>query len=242
MTEPIRIGDATLYLGDCLDILPMLGPVDAVVTDPPFGANYKSGHFGYLSRSIPGDNDTTLRDALLDAWHGPALVFGTWKSPRPKATKMVLVWDTGGALGMGDLSIPWKPSHQEIYVIGTGFSGPRTSDVLYSPPVQSMASNGRVHPNEKPIPLLVMLLEKCPEKWTIFDPFMGSGTTGVACARLGRKFIGIEIEPRYFDIACKRIAREYEQLKLFPPEEKREAVQLGLGFAALASVKEVRDA
>jgi DNA modification methylase len=65
---------------------------------------------------------------------------------------------------------------------------------------------------------------------------MGSGTTGVACARLGRKFIGIEIEPKYFDIACKRIEREYEQLKLFPPEEKRATVQLELedGKAAAA--------
>ena len=65
---------------------------------------------------------------------------------------------------------------------------------------------------------------------TVLDPFMGSGTTGVACARLGRKFIGIEIEPKYFDIACKRIEREYAQLKLFPPEEKREAVQEELGL------------
>jgi DNA modification methylase len=64
---------------------------------------------------------------------------------------------------------------------------------------------------------------------TILDPFMGSGTTGVACARLGRRFIGIEIEPKYFDIACKRIAREYEQLKLFPPNKpKGSSVQLEL--------------
>ena len=71
---------------------------------------------------------------------------------------------------------------------------------------------------------------------TILDPFMGSGTTGVACARLGRKFIGIEIEPKYFDIACKRIAREYEQLKLFPPEEKKiEARQLELTDGARGS-------
>jgi site-specific DNA-methyltransferase (adenine-specific) len=69
--------------------------------------------------------------------------------------------------------------------------------------------------------------ELSAEGQTVLDPFMGSGTTGVACARLGRKFIGIEIEPRYFDIACKRIEREYAQLKLFPPEDRREpAVQL----------------
>jgi site-specific DNA-methyltransferase (adenine-specific) len=88
------------------------------------------------------------------------------------------------------------------------------------------------HPCAKPLGAMVWMVMKASlEGEMVLDPFMGSGTTGVACARLGRKFIGIEIEERYFDIACKRISREYEQLKLFPPEEKREAVQMELGDA-----------
>jgi hypothetical protein len=85
------------------------------------------------------------------------------------------------------------------------------------------------HPTPKPVDTMQHIVGlAAPVGGVVFDPFMGSGTTGVACARLDRKFIGIEIEPRYFDIACKRIAREYEQLKLFPPEKKREAVQMEL--------------
>jgi DNA modification methylase len=128
----------------------------------------------------------------------------------------MLVWDTLGALGMGDLRIPWKPAHQQIYVLGNpeGFCGVRSSDVIACPPVQSMARNGRVHPFEKPVELLVTLLKKMRGE-TVLDPFMGSGSTGVACARLGRKFIGIEIDKGYFDIACKRIERAYADQALF---------------------------
>lgn len=129
-------------------------------------------------------------------------------------TKMVLIWDKGGALGMGDLSIPWKPDHEEIYVLGKGFVGTRDSgSVLRHPPVQSMAKNGRVHPTEKPVSLMVDLCRKVPG--TVLDPFMGSGTTGVACVKLGRKFIGIEIDEGYFDIAVERIRKAYAQPDFF---------------------------
>jgi len=204
-----------LYLGDCLQIMPELatGSVDAVVTDPPYGIAYHSGHDGILPRSIEGDGDTSVRDDALAMLDAPALVFGTWRVPRPIGTRMLLVWDTLGALGMGDLSLPWKPSHQEIYVIGRGFEGRRTTDVLQCPPVQSMAVNGRVHPHEKPVRLMLMLLDKCPQG-TILDPFMGSGTAGVACVQTGRKFIGIEIDPGYFEIAKKRISEAQLQIRL----------------------------
>ena len=232
MTDPVRIGDATLYLGDCLYVLKTLDQVDVIVTDPPYGISYSTGHRNINTPwqgEISGDGDSHLRDAVLYMLSDiPALVFGSRKIKIPLGTRMVLTWDKGPALGMGDLSLPWKPTSEEIYVIGKGFIGSRDEgSVLYCPPVQSMAKNGRMHPNEKPVELLQRLIRKTPGD-TVLDPFMGSGTTGVACARLGRKFIGIEIEPRYFDIACKRIKREYDQLALFPPEEKREAVQLEL--------------
>ncbi len=207
MIVPYYEDDAvTIYHGDCRDILPTLGPVDLVLTDPPYGIGYNSGHEGSLPRSITGDEDTRLRDFILEWWPGPALVFGTWRKPRPLQTKALLVWDTLGALGMGDLSIPWKPSHQEIYVIGVGFSGPRTTDVLSFPPVQASAWRGRCHPHEKPVALIRALLDKSPAG-LVLDPFMGSGTTLRAAKDLGRKAIGIEIDERYCEIAAKRMSQ-----------------------------------
>jgi DNA methylase len=116
---------------------------------------------------------------------------------------------------MGDLSIPWKPNTEEIYVIGNGFKGKRTSGVLHF--IADRECNGvvreRDHPTEKPLNLMLELVNKTPGD--ILDPFMGSGTTGVACAKLLRKFIGIEIEPKYFDIACRRIEDALKQQDLF---------------------------
>jgi len=196
-----------IYCCDCREILGDLPLVDCVVTDPPFGISYNAGFPSDLPRSIQGDEDTSLRDFVLEWWNGPAIVFGSWKVLRPRGTRMVLIWDTKGALGMGDLSLPWKPSHQEIYVIGGGFTGKRTTDVLSFAPVQSMACNGRRHPHEKPIPLLRELIGKCFAE-TILDPFMGSGTTLRAAKDLGRKCIGIEIEEKYCEIAAERLRQE----------------------------------
>lgn len=178
---------------------------DVMVTDPPFGIDYESGHFGVLPRKIAGDKDTSVRDAALQYWGDkPALVFGSWRAPRPVNTRMVLVWDTGGANGMGALDIPWKPSHQEIYVLGRGFSGERTSDVLRFAPVQSLARNGRTHPHEKPVDLLRALLLKCP-MGVVIDPFCGTGSTLVAAKDLGRNAIGVEVEERYCEVAAERL-------------------------------------
>lgn len=198
----------TIYHGDCREIMPTIN-ADVMVTDPPFGIDYESGMEspGGMARSIAGDSDTAARDEVLQLWGDrPALVFGSWRRSRPEAARMVLVWDTLGALGMGDLSLPWKPSHQEIYVLGSGFVGRRDSDVLQCAPVQSTAKNGRRHPHEKPVELLAMLLRKCPPG-SVVDPFAGSGPTLVAAKLDGRRAIGIEIEERYCEIAAKRMAQ-----------------------------------
>lgn len=195
----------TIYHGDWALVLAAFDDADVLVTDPPYGIDYESGHFGTLPRSIAGDESTFARDAVLQCWDpAPALVFGSWRAPRPEATRMLLVWDTGGALGMGDVSLPWKPSHQEIYVLGRGFDGPRTSDVLAYPPVQSTAANGRLHPHEKPVPLMRELIRKCPPG-VILDPFMGSGSTLRAAKDLGRQAIGIEISEEYCEVAVERL-------------------------------------
>ena len=175
-----------------------------MIVDPPFGIDYNSGMESSIPRSIENDKDTSVRDELLDRWGGPALVFGSWKVQRPEETKMLLVWDTKGALGMGDLSLPWKPSHQEIYVIGSGFKGNRTTDVLSFPPVQSTAKNGRQHPHQKPLGLMRELVGKCPAG-RVFDPCMGVGTTLLAAKLEGRRSVGIEVEEKYCEIAAKRL-------------------------------------
>ena len=204
----------TIYHGDCREVLsrlPRLLQADFVwlVMDPPYGIDYQSGsRRDTLAASIQGDKDTSLRDEILARWgDGPALVFGSWKIARPAGTHTRLIWDTKGALGMGDLSVPWKPSDQEIYVLGHGFAGPRTSNVLRYAPVQSMARNGRLHPHEKPVSLMRDLIAKCPGG-LILDPFMGSGSTLVAARQLGRRAVGIEIDAGYCATAVDRLGRE----------------------------------
>lgn len=187
---------------------------DVLVSDVPYGIDYNSGsRRESLAASIAGDKDTTARDTVVDWWRAlrgddaPALIFGTWRIPRPVATRALLVWDTKGALGMGDLSIPWKPSHQEIYVLGTGFVGRRDSDVITCAPVQSMGTNGRVHPHQKPVALMEALIEKCPPG-VIADPFAGSGSTLIAARNLGRKAIGVELEEEYCELIVKRLSQQ----------------------------------
>jgi hypothetical protein len=222
------IGDAVLILGDARDAAAEFGACTAILTDPPFGIDYRSGHATtdlWASDRIAGDADTVVRDDVLQAMPAvPMLVFGSDKAPRPIGTRMRLIWDKGPALGMGALDLPWKPSTEEIYAIGRGFVGVRDEGaVIYHAPVQSMASNGRVHPNEKPVGLLLHLLRKMPTG-LLGDPFMGSGSAGVAAVRTGRPFVGCEVDGRYFDIACRRIEAEYRQPRLFA-EPAAKAVQ-----------------
>lgn len=195
----------TLYHGDCRDIDAWL-QADVMVSDVPYGIDYRSNQRRQtLDRSIAGDADTETRDEALALWGDkPALIFGSWQRPRPGATKMLLVWDTKGALGMGDTTLPWKPSHQEIYVLGRGFTGRRTTDVLTCAPVQSLGYNGRVHPHEKPVPLMAELVRKCPPG-VIADPFAGSGPTLYAARLEGRRSVGVELEERHCEATAKRL-------------------------------------
>jgi DNA modification methylase len=214
----------TLWHGDCREVTAWL-EADVLVTDPPYGIGYHSNaprcSVRGVARSIAGDDDTSVRDEILTRWGSrPALVFGTWRRPRPIGTHTRLIWDTGGALGMGDLSVPWKPSDQEVYVIGRGFTGPRTTNVLAYPPVQSMARNGRLHPHEKPVALLRDLIRKCPPG-TIADPFAGSGTTLVAARLEGRRAVGVEIDEAHCELIARRLQRGDEAVKRGIPEAQQ---------------------
>jgi len=224
ITAELLSPDCLLVLGDCLDVLPHV-KADCVVTDPPYGMRYRSGMGGHFGNcAIHGDESTALRDAMLKTVDGlPVLCFGNWRIPRPPQTKALLTWEKGPHVGMGDLRIPWKPNTEEIYVIGKGFHGHRGTSVLRHNAVSPNFNVGkkRLHPTQKPLSLLVELLEKCPDG-TVCDPFMGSGTTIEAAIRLGRKAIGIELDPHYFwDLCVPRAKRALaERAAQLPFEEK----------------------
>jgi len=194
----------TLYHGDCLEVREWLA-ADVLVTDPPYGYSHSSGWVGkFRGEVIAGDDSLTTRNDMLAAWESrPALVFGSWKMPKPDGTHTVLTWDKGDASGMGDLSVPWKPNTEEVYVIGKGFAGSRDSSILRAQ-VVTWASRGREHPNMKPVALMQALIAKCPPG-VIADPFTGSGSTLVAAKALGRRAIGVELEERYCEIAARRL-------------------------------------
>lgn len=213
MTVPYYADEwVTLYHGDCRDVGAWLD-ADVLLVDPPYGIDYDSGaRRDTLAASIEGDIDTSVRDHVLTMWgNRPALVFGTWRIDRPVGTQARLIWDTKGALGMGDTSIPWKPSDQEIYVLNHtadgGFRGHRSSNVLVCPPVQSMARNGRVHPHEKPVPLLAALIWKCPPG-VLADPCAGSGSLGVAAKLMGRRAVLVESDAQYLPVIVERLRQD----------------------------------
>jgi site-specific DNA-methyltransferase (adenine-specific) len=198
------IGTARLYLGDCREILPTLSGVDAVVTDPPYPNN--SGHF-VDAVAVAAE---VCRDwsALADEWIVFWSEIETPPSPLPRiATHVWYRTNVNGKV--------YEPAYH-FSTDGTK----RRSDVKLHAAVFDGVGPGCLeydgHPNQKPIAVMEWLVAKA--NGTILDPFMGSGTTGVACARLRRRFIGCEIHEPYFDIACRRIEQAQRQGDLFRDE------------------------
>jgi site-specific DNA-methyltransferase (adenine-specific) len=214
--EPVIIGDATLYLGDCREILPTLGRVDAVVTDPPYGVGVDYESFDDSQENLAALAAEWLPLAIETA---KRVVFtpgikSLFLYPRPDHTGAIYYPAGNGANCWGFTC--WQPVlyYGKCPYLANG-KGSRP-DSFHA--FDGAEKNG--HPCPKPIGQMLKLVERAtlPGE-TVLDPFMGSGTTGVACAKLGRKFIGIEIEPKYFDIACRRIEQAYAQPDMFvtPP-------------------------
>jgi DNA modification methylase len=215
MTPYYEQSGVTIYHGDCRDVLPSLS-VGLILTDPPYGVAHKSNHGAtWAGSQIANDVDTTARDDMLRLCAGrPAVVFGSWKAPRPLGLRAVLIWDKGPASGMGDLAFPWKNSFEEIYILGDGWAGPaRDEGVIRGHVMVTWESMGRQHPNQKPEGLMLYFLAR-HQATPVLDPFMGSGTTLVAAKRLGRLAIGIEIDERYCEIAARRLAQEALPLEM----------------------------
>jgi 16S rRNA G966 N2-methylase RsmD len=235
--DVVKIGDATLYHGDALELLRTVGRFDAVITDPPYGQDYSSNfRSSWTKKKIIGDADTRARDAIL-GWIAPkpAAVFGTWKTAVPSHARACLVWDKGPASGMGDLTLPWKQSFELIYVVGRGWRGIRHGAILRGPGIVTWETRGRRHPTQKPVWLLSHFLQKLPDARVVLDPFMGSGSTGIACAQLGIGFIGIEKDRKYFEVACERLVAESRQGNILrrPPAGQTwsgTGKQIGLGL------------
>lgn len=212
MTPHYQDDSVTLYHGDCREIDSWLD-ADVLVTDPPYGISYQSNmnrnrRNTKLGRPIAADGDVWTRDVVLKQWGSrPALVFGRWDVERPIETKARLIWDKGNSAGMGDLSMPWGRSEEEIYVLGSGFVGKREPNVIRVQMLMSADRERPDHPTPKPVGLMERLIEKCPPG-VVADPFAGSGSTLIAARNLGRHAVGVELEERYCELIARRLAQD----------------------------------
>ena len=228
------IGDCTLYLGDCLEVLPTLAQVDAVVTDPPYGISGNVGkterakYAGQLRKFVYGEWDLTadLQPAFVELQRilsptGSVYVFCggeqlsdllMWLQSLNYSTR-TLAWIKKNP-NVANGQHLWLPAVETI-AYGKAHGGVfnahcRPGAWFESPPSK------RYHPTQKPDDIVTdFILSSTRPGQTVLDPFMGSGTTGVACVKTGRKFVGIEIDPTYFEIACRRIAAAQQQYALF---------------------------
>lgn len=227
------IGNCTLYLGDCREILPTLGPVDSVVTDPPYGialdtnnhrfsggsseTKAKRGRSGKDHESeIYGDAQDFDPTHLLDVGR-EHVIWGWHNFPDRLPRGACLVWikrnDVAFGSFLSDAETAWFSRGHGVYCF-------RDLSVFAE-------ASTREHPTQKPVQLMRWCVEKT-KGGLVLDPYMGSGTTGVACVRLGRRFVGIEIEPKFFDIACRRIEVATNQPDLFVASPAAQPQQLSL--------------
>lgn len=205
----------TLYHGDCLEQTQWLD-ADVLVTDPPYGIAWtpkKGGYKGAGSQvtqpGIANDDSIEVRDEVLNRWgKRPAIVFGSWRAKRPKDTQHRLIWHKAGQ-APGPANAPFMTQDEEIYILGTGFraSSPPMRSVITTREARSVEVSKIGHPTPKPIHLMELLIDRCPEG-LLADPFAGSGATLVAARNLGRKVIGVELEEKYCELIAKRLSQQ----------------------------------
>lgn len=207
------IGDATLWLGDCREVLPTLGRVDAVVTDPPYGigAAKAAAHSRIRDRASWDDQEwddrpppaDLIRLVITSAQN--SIVWGGNYFDLPPS-RCWLVWDKLNPPGfsLADAELAWTTLDRAVR--------------KWAGRAPCQGRDDKQHPTQKPVGLMEWCLGLLPTTGPVVDPFMGSGTTGVACIQTGRRFLGIEREPRYFEIACRRIEEAQRQRDLFIPQ------------------------
>ena len=233
--EKVVIGNATLYLGDCMEVLPTLPRVDAVITDPPYGIGAsggvgKYGRLKFQSSDIGWDEatpDDSLLMMVIAAGHRSVIFGGNYF--RLPTTRNYLVWDKGAGFKGRDFA--------ECEMAWCSWDG-NARVLTYDPLARGDYRNGnKQHPTQKPVAVMAWAAKHASATGTILDPFMGSGTTGVAAVQMGRQFIGIEREPKYFEIACRRIedAQRVQDMFIAPPSALRDAYnQTDLDYARIS--------
>jgi DNA modification methylase len=213
-----HIGPATLYLGDCTDVLlsPGLPACDALITDPPYGIN--ENHRKVASRSVLAKAkdygefdwdkerpDYSLIQTFIQMTEWQAIFGGNYFDLPP--TSCWLVWDKlNGENDFADCELVWTNWPKAVRRIYWRWHG-----------MLRQGNEERFHPTQKPLQVMKWVLGLCPKADSILDPFMGSGTTGVAAVQAGKRFIGVERDPRYFQIACERIQLAIDQPDMFTP-------------------------
>jgi len=220
----VTIGNCRLIQGDCLAVMPILGRVDAVVTDPPYGIGESAGKAKTRTSGLTsklknaqayrrdyGDKewDDKTADAEIELARSIAkhsIIFGGNYYNLPP-TSCWLVWDKlNGETDFADCELAWTNLPKAV----------RRLRLLWNGCMRVERHIKREHPTQKPVRVMEWCIKHLPDTaQTILDPFMGSGTTGVACVNLGRSFIGIELDPGYFDIAVRRITDAHRQADLF---------------------------
>ena len=224
-----RIGDCRLIQGDCLEVMPLLDTSDLVLTDPPYGIQADKGFegfegFGGFGKPIPrkqyvgnwDDNrpNRATFEAIIAAGTASIIFGGNYFTDLLPVGRQWFVWDKKNTMPtFSDCELAWTNIDRKSVKLLTyeynGLIGKREQ---------------RVHPTQKPVEVMQWCISNARKPQTILDPFMGSGTTLVACAKLGRKGIGIELDPDYFETACQRVEEAYRQPDLFvappsPPEQ-----------------------
>jgi len=214
MPEKVVIGNAELWHGDCREILPTLPDFDLMLTDPPYGINRagqqetftkKRKHKRKHYEDLRWDEDTPpnwLFGLMIEKSSEQMIWGGNYFTYAIPPSMGWLYWDKGQdglSMSDGELCFTSRQAALRAFRLNRG----------------EIAKDGAEHPTQKPVRLMEWCMTFTPEAITVCDPFMGSGTTGVACANMGKSFVGIERERKYFDIACQRISAAQAQLRLF---------------------------
>lgn len=246
MSEKVIIGDCELWHGDCREILPSLPKFDAVITDPPYGQAYKVNTFyagGTRDSAVIQRNGKTMvcRPNVYEPVHGDDAPFdpSPWINAAPVvvlwgAHKFAdrlppggwLVWDkvpTGKVRDQGDGEAAWINRDQPMRIFRLLWDGLCVGKGARH---EVTAGQKRYHPTQKPELLMAWCIKQSGDPKTILDPYAGAGTTGVAAIRMGKRFIGIEINQKYFDIMCKRVQAEVDnpQICFTPPHQLPQAI------------------
>ena len=234
--EKVIIGNAELWCGDCREVLPMIDRVDALLTDPPYGVKRDNGFGGFggfagfgapiarLKYEGAWDNERPSKECfdLMLASAPVQIIFGgNFFADLLPVGNHWIVWDKLNTMPtFGDCELAWtnvkRNSVKKVTVEWNGLIGKERE---------------RYHATQKPLKLMAYCVNGYTEPGqTILDPFMGSGTTGVAAVQAGRKFIGIELDRKYFDIAVERVENAQRQATLFAPPRKAANEQIILAL------------